>query len=132
MGDSMKWLLSMSAAGAVLLMPLLISGCVSKGKAEAQARAAFLAGQQQAAQQMQALGPTVSIMGPVKNKLIPWTAGLTLAQAVVAAQYYGAKDPTEITIIRDGEQIRVDPHRLLGGEDLPLQPRDVVALSTGP
>lgn len=132
MDVGIKKLCLLWAAGAVLLMPLLMSGCVSKGKAEAQARAAFLAGQQQAAQQMEAMGPTVTVMGPVKNKLIPWTAGLTLAQAVVAAQYYGAKDPTEITIIRDGEQIRVDPHRLLGGEDLPLQPRDVVALSTGP
>jgi hypothetical protein len=127
-----KRLLCICATGVLLAMPLLISGCVSKAKADAQAREAFFAGQQRAAQQLQTLGPTVTVMGPVKNKLIPWSVGLTLAQAVVAAQYYGAKDPTEITIIRNGEQIQVDPHRLLGGEDFPLEPRDIVALSNSP
>ncbi len=128
----MKRLFSIGAALGLALPLIFLSGCVTKGKAEAQARAAFLAGQQQAAQAMETSGPTVTVVGEVKNKLIPWTAGLTLAKAVVAADYYGRKDPDEITIIRGGEQIHIDPHRLLGGEDVPLQPRDIIALQTSP
>ncbi len=120
-------------AGAfAILIPMLVSGCVSKAKADAQARTAFLAGQQQALQQMQVRGPSVTVLGEVRNKLIPWTADLTLAKAVLAAEYYGAKDPTEIIIVRDGEQIPVEASRLLSGEDIPLQPRDIIALNSGP
>ena len=111
---------------------LLSSGCVSKTKADAQARAAFFVGQQQATQQLQpqGRGPIITMMGEVKNKLLPWTIGLTLSEAIVAAEYYGARDPIEILIIRNGEQIQIDPKRLLSGEDIPLQPRDIVALKS--
>ena len=47
---------------------------------------------------------------------------------MVAAEYYGARDPSEITIIRDGQQIKIDPRRLLSGEDVLLQPRDIIEL----
>lgn len=108
-----------------------LSGCVSKTAAQAQARAAFLAGQQQAMQTMierQAEGPTVTFVGPVRNILVPWTANLTLAKAVVAADYFGKGDPHEIIICRSGQQIPVDPKQLLAGEDVPLMPRDVVEI----
>ncbi|HEY5910751.1 MAG TPA: hypothetical protein VJA21_09135 [Verrucomicrobiae bacterium] len=119
----------LACAGVALsLLAGLETGCVSKAKADAQARAAFLAGQQQAAQMLQARGPNVMVAGEVRNTLLPWTAGLTLAQAVVAAEYYGARDPSEITIIRDGQQIKIDPRRLLSGEDVLLQPRDIIEL----
>jgi hypothetical protein len=113
---------------ASLILGVVLSGCVSKSKAEAQARAAFLAGQQQAAQQMQARGPNVTVIGDVKNNLVPWTAGLTLAQAILAADYFGQGDPKQITIVRGGEQIQVNPTQLLSGEDIPLQPRDVIEI----
>ncbi len=116
----------------LLVLGFLHTGCVSKSKAEAQARAAFLAGQQQGTQQMQLRGPTVTVIGEVKNKLLPWTIDLTLSRAVVAAEYYGARDPTEITIIRDGHMMPVDPRHLLAGEDIPLQPGDIVELKSGP
>ncbi len=108
-----------------------LSGCVSKSAAQAEARAAFVAGQQQAMQNMierQAEGPTVSFVGPVRNILVPWTANLTLAKAVVAADYFGKGDPSEIIICRSGQQIPVDPKKLLTGEDVPLMPRDVVEI----
>ncbi len=120
------WLV-VSLLGLLFLLPLL-GGCVSKSKAEAQARAAFLAGQQQAAQVLQARGPNVTFVGEVKNKLVPWTADLSLSRALLAADYYGAKDPSEIVIRRGEEEIRVDPHRLLNGEDLLLQPSDIIEL----
>src|SRR5262249_28043254 len=78
---------------ALLLGCSVLAGCVSKGKAQAQARAAFIAGQQQAAmvsRQTQLQGPTVTVLGEVRNSLVPWTPDLTLAKAVLAAAYYGA------------------------------------------
>ncbi|HTL54742.1 MAG TPA: hypothetical protein VL361_03650 [Candidatus Limnocylindrales bacterium] len=112
------------------LLPLL-AGCVSKSKAQAQARAAFIAGQQQAMQRMQqaqAQGPSVTFIGEVRNNIIPWRADLTLAKAIVAADYYGATDPGSIILIRDGQQTSYDPAKLLQGDDILLEPRDVVEI----
>ena len=111
-------------------MPFL-NGCVSKATAQAQARAAFLAGQQQAIdrmQQTQATGPAVTCIGEVRNKIIPWTADLTLARAIIAADYYGQGDPTSIVVIRDGQQTSYDPNKLLQGSDILLEPSDVVEI----
>src|SRR5690349_11130639 len=86
----------------------LLAGCVSKAKAQAQANAAFIAGQQRAAmmsRQTQLQGPTVTVVGDVRNALVPWTPDLTLAKAVLAAAYYGTSDPTVIVIQRDGKEI---------------------------
>jgi hypothetical protein len=116
----------LSSIGAVL-----VAGCVSKGTADARARAAFLAGQQQAAavaRETQRQGPTVTIVGEVRNSLVHWTADLTLAKAVVSAGFYGRTDPKEITIQRDGKEIPCDPKRLLSGEDVSLEPNDVILL----
>ncbi len=115
--------------GSLLLSPL--TACVSKSKAAAQARAAFFAGQQQALEtfkQAQAGGPTVVFMGPVRNHVVPWTADMTLARALVTADYVGGADPKEITIVRGGAEIREDPQKLLSGEDVPLQAGDVIQL----
>ena len=112
------------------LLPLAF-GCVSKATAQAQARAAYLQGQQQALermQQTQARGPTVTFIGEVRNQLIPWTADLTLARAIVAADYYGPSDPSTIVVIRDGQQTAYDPKKLLQGNDVLLEPRDVVEI----
>ena len=118
-------------AGLVLL-DLSMTGCVSKSKSDSKARAAFLAGQQQAVQQLQPPGPSVTVIGEVKNKLLPWAMDLTLAKALLAAEYYGAQDPAQIIIIREGQIILVDPRRLLEGEDIPLLPRDIVEVRSGP
>lgn len=114
-----------------VIVSLGLAGCVSKGKAEARARAAFLAGQQQAAmmaQRSQIPGPTVTVLGPVQNSLIPWAMDLTLAKAVLAANYYGKTDPSSILIQRDGQEIPCDPKTLLNGQDVPLRPNDVIVL----
>jgi len=112
-------------------LPVLITGCVSKSKAEAQARAAFFAGQRQAVemvQRAQTLGPTVTVVGEVRNPTIPWTNDMTLAKALVAADYYGHTDPREILIERNGQATSYDPKKLLGGEDVPLKPKDVIEI----
>jgi hypothetical protein len=113
--------------GLLLVLALALSGCVTKSNAKAQARAAFIAGQQQAlSQQVQRQTPTVLIRGEVKNQVIPWTEGLTLVNAILAAEYQGTRDPRQIVITRHGEAVRIDPRLLLRGEDRPLEAGDIV------
>jgi len=78
--------------------------------------------------QAQAQGPSVTINGEVRNHIVPWTEGLTLAGALVAADYYGAADPSLIYLVRNGRAKLVDTKQLLSGVDLPLQAGDVVQL----
>jgi hypothetical protein len=121
-----------SLCGA-LLLAATFGGCVSKSKADAKARAAYLAGQQQAIMrvqqaQTQGQGPSVTVNGEVRNHVVPWTEGLTLAKALVAADYLGAADPGQILIVHNGRATRVEPKQLLSGVDIPLQPGDIVQL----
>jgi molybdopterin converting factor small subunit len=121
-----------------LVLPLcaaLSSGCVTKGQAKAQAREAYLAGQREAMariQELQAQWPSVRINGPVRNPVLPWTARLTLSQAIMAADYQGAGDPAEIIVVHNGVGRRVNVKDLLGGWDLSLQPGDVVQIMPPP
>ncbi len=113
---------------------LTLSGCVSQATARAQAQAAFLAGQRQAAVERgpgQAQGPFVTIYGSVRQQEIPWQPGLTLAKALVASGYYGP-EPRGIFVVRNGQAKRVDPEVLLRGSDVPLQPGDIVQVDQGP
>ena len=112
----------------LLLLPLVaISGCVSTSKAKAQARAAFQAGRQQVLQQqIQAQTQVVLIRGDVKNPVVPWKDGLSLANAILAAEYQSRVDPREIVVTRKGESFRLDPNELLHGADMTLEPGDVV------
>jgi hypothetical protein len=65
--------------------------------------------------------------GLVRQTRVPWVEGLTLSQALAAAQYTGALDPSVILVIRQGQVYRIDPKRLLRGEDDPeLLPGDQV------
>jgi hypothetical protein len=116
-----------------LLLAVALGACVSKSKADARARAAFMAGQQQAMVRMQQAqtqgqGPCVTVNGEVRNRVVLWTEGLTLTKAVLAADYYGAKDPGQIIVLHNGVANRVDPKQLVTGADIPLQPGDIVTL----
>jgi hypothetical protein len=116
-----------------LMLAVAVGGCVTKSKANAQARAAFIAGQQQAWARMQQAqaqgqGPSVTINGQVRNSIVPWATGLTLAKALVVADYYGTAEPGQIIIVHNGIATRVDPKQLLTGVDIPLQPGDIVQL----
>lgn len=110
---------------------VLLTGCVSKSKAEAQARMAYLAGQQAAfmqMQQQQARGPSVTFIGPVQNPIVKWSEGLALSRAIVNAVYQAGTDPKNIVIRRNGQEIQFDPKRLLRGEDFPLEAGDIIEL----
>jgi hypothetical protein len=115
--------------GCVLLFTLGLAGCTTKSKAKAEARAAFAAGQQQATMRMQQnQTPNVTVHGAVRNPLIPWTEGLTVTKAIIAAEYFGRKDPAEIIVVRRAQAFRVDPKLLLQGTDPPLEAGDIMEI----
>jgi hypothetical protein len=103
------------------LLALLLTGCVSKSNARKQAGGSFNAGEQKALlEQQQMQEPAVWFRGDVRNQRVPWTEGLTLAQAILAAQYTWNWDPRLVTITRAGEVYSVNARRLLRGQDNPL------------
>jgi hypothetical protein len=111
-----------------VILPLsasLTGGCVTKGTAKAQARAAFEAGRQQAMQELRQTSNQVTLDGQFQTSTLPWAQDLTLTKAIVQAGYSGP-DPTEILLIRNRTGRRIDPKKLLEKEDIPLQPGDIV------
>jgi hypothetical protein len=112
------------------LSAILFCGCVTKSKADAQVREAYLAGQNAALrqQQAQAQAPGVTVIGPVQNPDVPWVEGLTLTQAIATAKYLGQHDPKEIILTRQGESAKLAPKMLLNGADVPLEPGDTITL----
>ena len=118
-----------STIGWPLVILVALAGCTTQSKSNARARAAFVAGQRQAMlRAMQPQEPSVRVNGNVKNPVIPWTEELTVARAVIAAGYSGHRDPRVILIVRNGQEIQLDPGQLLRGEDVPLQSGDVVEI----
>jgi hypothetical protein len=111
-----------------LLLALVAGGCVTRAQADAQARAAFLAGQKAALASVAVEGQGVNVVGPVDHPNVPWVEGLTLAQAIATANYTGHQNPEEIIIIRQGQVINVDSHSLLDGRVVLLQPGDTIKI----
>ena len=112
-----------------LFFALALAGCASRSKARKQAQAAFAAGQQQAMAQMaEAQRTSIRVVGNVRRPEIPWADGLTLAQAIVAAQCQDRGNPRELVLVRHGERFLVDPRILLRGEDFPLEPGDTIEI----
>lgn len=113
----------------LLLVTLAAGGCASRAKSEAKARAAFAAGQQQGMMQvLETRRTSIRVIGSVRYPEIPWLDELTLAEALVAAEYTSRRDPRQIVIIRRGERLPVDPQALLRGEDFLLAPGDTIEL----
>jgi hypothetical protein len=106
-----------------------LGGCISKSRADADSRAAYIAGENSAFNRTVSLQRTgVIVIGPVENPEVSWTNGLTLAQAILAAHYTGISGPMEISLTRQGETARLDPKDLLRGRDVPLEPGDTITL----
>jgi protein involved in polysaccharide export with SLBB domain len=117
---SLLWCLAITA-----LLP--VCGCVSKSTAEAQARAAYMAGQKDAYAKIVAEDRTnITVVGDVKSPKVPWVEGMTLAQAIATADYTGIMNPKEITLMRRGQRAAIDPKNLLNGHDVPLEPGDTI------
>ncbi len=106
-------------------MLVCAAGCTTKTEARKQAEAAFEAGQRQAQLQLyESRFPVVTVIGPVRNPKLDWTADLTLARAIVAAGYQGLGNPRLIIVRRGNEEIIVTSKQLLAGEDWPLHAAD--------
>ena len=117
------------------VLALAVAGCTTKTAARQQAQTAYFSGQTQALQTQLAAqkpapapGNTVAILGPVKVAALAWTPDLTLARTIFAAEYIPAGEPSQITIVRTGQEIPVNPAVLLNGGDIPVLPGDVVEL----
>lgn len=120
------WLLRARVCSfGIVAWSLVLCGCSSS---KVDPRNAFLEGQQRAwMAQQQNQEPSVFVRGMVRNPRVPWIEGLTLAQALLAAEYTGALDPTRIQLTREGVTRVIDVRRLLRGQDDPLlEPGDRV------
>jgi hypothetical protein len=126
MKPSQKYLLA-NAALALLILSWFC-GCVTRSHANAQARQAYMAGQQAALASLAGEGKVIIIEGPVERPNVPWVEGLTLSQAIATATYTGRRNPRSITITRQGEAISVIPRTLLSGRAILLQPGDAVKI----
>ena len=112
-----------------LVLALALAGCATKAKANKQTREAFVAGQRQGhARVVEARRVNIRFVGPVRQPEIAWADGLTLAQAIAAADYADVRNPRTIVVIRQRERIPVDPEALLRDEDLLLEPGDTVEI----
>jgi hypothetical protein len=111
-----------------ILALVFAAGCVTKATADAEAKAAFVAGEKAAYQTMQSSTTAVMVLGNVQKHQIPWVDGLTLGQAISTANYTGAHDPTDIILKRNSIQTEIDPKQLLNGRDVPLHPGDVISV----
>jgi hypothetical protein len=112
------------------------TGCVTKARARAEARGAYEAGRRDAFRGTDPAGPVpgnpqtaagqVTFVGAVAIPRVPWRQGLTLAQGILEADYRGAQDPEVIYIVRQGRAIPVPAETLLRGDDVPLEPGDII------
>lgn len=125
-GRRVKYVVFAAVSG---LVAPFFSGCMTRASAEAQAQAAYVAGQHATLKARQAQGlECVTVIGPVGNPQVPWVVGLTLAQAIATAQYVGLEAPREIIITRQGETATMDAKDLLNGADIPLEAGDIIQL----
>jgi hypothetical protein len=116
--------LALAAFLSILLS--FTTGCETKSRARLEARQAYVEGQEQALAQSRPKPAIVTVTGPVRNRIIPWTEDLTLAKAIVAAEYTAYLNPRLIRVIRDGQATDIKPSALLSGHDMPLQPGDTI------
>ena len=113
---------------SLLLATVLITGCTTKSKARANSESAFRAGQAHATIAAEAKQNGISFTGQVLNPIVPWTEGLTLAQAIVAARWSGLKDPRLVIVTRAGERVELTPNESIAAAELPLEPGDQVEM----
>src|SRR5215212_6655960 len=99
------------ALAAVLVLGQL-AGCVSRSQSQARQYQAYMAGQREA---VSAQKPTVTFSGNVKNRSVPWVEDLTLAKALLLAEYQALWDPHQISITRRGQTYKINVRSFLAG-----------------
>ena len=110
----------------IILVTLLAGlGCKSKQVKANGPPPAYMdpAAAQEAMRQAQMV---IQVRGDVRNHVIPWSQDLTLAGALVEADYIGRWDPLSVTVTRGKKVQRFSAIRLLSGNDMFLEPGDVI------
>ncbi|MBM3875949.1 MAG: hypothetical protein FJ386_04415 [Verrucomicrobia bacterium] len=107
---------------------LLACGCVSESASDTRAREAFQRGRNSVIQ-LAPVPVTVTVVGPVKHRSLLWADGLTLARAIIAAEYLVEKEPGVIFLTRGGQTMSFSAAQLLSGDEGPLlKPGDVIEI----
>jgi len=121
--------LATQSVALMLLLALLGTGCASRSKNRSDLLKAFRAGEAQGEALAEAKRNGISFTGPVLVPIVPWTEGLTLAQAIVAARWTGIRDPRLIILVNQaGERMELMPEEAEMAGALPMAPGDVVEL----
>lgn len=111
-----------------MLLSLLLAGCVTENTADLRSREAFQRGRNSVIQ-LAPVPVSVTIIGPVRNRSLLWADGLTLARAILAADYVPEKEPTAIFLTRGGQTQQFTAEQLLGGNEGPLLlPGDMIEI----
>ena len=103
-----------------LALGVLTGGCVTARQAELERWRGMEEGRQKALEQQSQQEPAVFFVGDVRNSRVPWQEGLTLADALAAAQYTWNWDPHLIKLTRRGEVHVIPARQLLRGTENPL------------
>ena len=101
----------------------LLCGCKTKQKQATPPPVYMPQGMMQQQQQ-----PSVLVRGDVRNPVIPWSEDLTLARAILAADYVGRWDPHTVHLIRGNRSKRFSASMLLSGADADLEPGDIIEI----
>ena len=109
-------------------MAWLLVGCKSSQQRQASRMPPPVYMPQGMGQQMPHGQPAVFVRGDVRNPVIPWDDELTLSRAILAAEYMGRWDPHSINVMRGRYSKRFSTSRLLSGEDMALEPGDVIEI----
>ncbi len=110
---------------AALMVGLLVTvGC--KSKPVSQGPPPVYADPAAMQEEMRRAQMVVQVRGDVRNRVIPWNEDLTLAGAIVEADYFGRMQPLSVTVSRGRKVQRFSATRLLAGHDMFLEPGDVV------
>lgn len=108
----------------------VLAGCVSEPTTETSMPVANGAGQTQATPP-QTGKQTVTVMGNVARRVIPWQDGLTLSQAFYASGYQGA-NPAQLVIHRKGQMAVFVNFQDLNGQDMLLNAGDQIEIRMTP
>ena len=109
----------------LILLAALLSGCKTKQQQQTGTPPPVYMPQGAQMQQQQL---AVYIRGDVRNPVVPWSEDLTLARAILAAEYVGRFDPHTVHLIRGNRSQRFSAAMLLAGADTDLEPGDIIEI----
>jgi hypothetical protein len=111
------------------LLTLDLAGCTTRSRARLETEKAFEAGQRQALENTMTRASSITVIGQVRNRNVPWKEGMTLMDAIDQAVYTGFSDPRLIRLTRGQESRDILPKDLLRGTNNPaVEVGDIIEL----